>query len=745
MNSFRQVPPLIRYIWLSFFFGIAGVVLFFCMIAWGWLGELPSREDLSNPRRNMATEVISTDGEVIGRYYLENRSDVHFLELPIHLRQALLATEDIRFYDHQGVDVKALFGVVLGQLRGGDRGGGSTITQQLAKNLFPREDLSTPELILRKFKEWVMSVRLERAFTKDEILALYLNTVSFSDNAYGIRSAAYTYFGKKVDSLYVEEAAVLVGMLKAPSFYNPRRNPERSTRRRNTVLAQMRKYDFLTDEQFDSISKMPLNLQFHPNVVAQGAAPYFREYLRLWLKKYLKEHPKPDGKPYDLYRDGLKIYVTIDSRLQAHAEAAQKEHLKEWQKVFFTHWKNRDPWRDFPREWKAILSADPQVKAMRKAGKSDGEIEAALKKPRPMRIFSWDGEKDTLMSAWDSIRYHRMHLQNGFMAVDPSSGFIRCWVGGIDYRYFQYDHVNPATKRQIGSTFKPFIYTVAIRDKGYAPCFEVPNTPVTFEAGDPRFHLLQDWTPKNSDGKYGGSYTLKAALANSINTVTAFLMHGITTEAVRDLARLMGIESDIPLQPSICLGTADISLFEMVGAYTTFANRGVYSAPYFVTRITDRNGNVIADFSAPQREVLDEKTCYTMVEIMRHVVAGGTAQRLHYRYQLPGDIIGKTGTTQNNSDGWFMGAYPDLVAGSWVGCDDRYLRFNSTNLGQGASTALPVWALFFQKVIADSSLLQEVDVNKRFAPPTDGSEAAIVNCRGQKSVRNAVDAADEYE
>ena len=745
MGNARSNLSAIRLIWICFALGVAGLFLFFCMITWGVFGELPSREDLSNPRRNMASEIVSTDGVVMGRYYLENRSDAHFDELPPHLCQALLATEDIRFYTHHGVDIQALFGVILGQLKGGDRGGGSTLTQQLAKNLFPREELNAVELIVRKCKEWVMSVGLERAFTKDEILALYLNTVPFSDNAFGIRSAAFTYFGKKVDSLKVEEAAVLVGMLKAPSYYNPRRNPDRSMGRRNTVLRQMQKYAFLTEEQFDSLSLLPITLDFHPNEVAQGAAPYFREYLRLWLKKFLKDHPRPDGKPYDLYRDGLTIHVTLDSRLQAHAEAAQREHLREWQNVFFSHWKDRDPWRDFKKEWSAILKADPQVKLLLKAGKSMDEIERMLKRPRAMRIFSWDGDKDTIMSPWDSIRYHRMHLQNGFMAVDPSSGYVRCWVGGIDYRYFQYDHVNPNTRRQIGSTFKPLIYSVAIRDKGYAPCFEVPNTPVTFESGDPRFHLLQDWTPKNSDGKYGGSYTLKSALANSINTVTAFLMHEITPEAVRDLAIQMGIRSEIPLQPSICLGTADVSLFEMVGAYTTYANRGVYTEPFFVTRITDRNGNVIADFSGSQREVLDEKTCYTMVEIMRHVVAGGTAQRLNYRYQLKGDIIGKTGTTQNNSDGWFMGAYPDLVAGSWVGCDDRYIRFNSTQLGQGASTALPVWALFFQKVIADSNLLKEVDTEKRFVPPSDGSESAIINCINRKSIRQSVDAASEYE
>ncbi len=718
-----------RFFWVGFLSGIIVVVALFYMLNAGVFGALPSFEELENPKSSLASEIIATDGEVIGKYYSQNRSNVTFDQLPLCLQQALMATEDIRFYKHTGVDLKAIFRAVAGVMTGDGKGGGSTITQQLAKNLFPRgEKLNKFQLVLRKLKEWIIAVRLERSYTKQEIMAMYLNTVEFSDNAFGIKSAAFTYFGKPLDSIRTEEAAVLVGMLKAPYQYNPRLHPKASNTRRNTVMYQMRKYKFITPQQYDSLSKSPITLDYHADTHENGLAPYFREYLRLWLKAYFAENKKPDGSTYNVYKDGLKIYVTLDSRLQKYAEEAQRQHLTEMQKIFFDFWKGKDPWKDFPTEWEGIYNHCERVKIMKEDGKSDAEIAAVMQKPHSMKIFTYAGEKDTVMSPFDSLRYYKLFLQNGFMAMDPESGFVRAWVGGINYKYFQFDHVNIGTKRQVGSTFKPFVYATAIRDKGYSPCFKVPNQLVTFEAGDPRFGLLEDWTPNNSDNKYGGMLSLKEALANSINTVSAYLMHEMNPAAVTALAKSLGISSPIPDQPSICLGSADISLIEMVGAYSVFANNGVQVEPIFVTRIEDKNGNVISDFAAKRNEVLDERTNFMMVELLRGVVQHGTGVRLRYKYKLPGDIIGKTGTTQNYSDGWFMGCTPHLVAGSWTGCDDRYIRFRSMANGQGASSALPVWAYFFQRVAADSANFSaEFNAKDRFIQP-ESVEGSFVDC-----------------
>jgi len=732
--------------WSLFLGGIAAIVLLFYLLASGKLGYMPSFQELENPQSDLATEVIATDNVVLGRYYVENRSSITYENINANLRDALLATEDIRFFQHTGVDLRALLRVIKGVASADLQGGGSTITQQLAKNLFPREHLNKIRLVFRKLKEWIIAVKLERSYTKEEIMASYFNTVPFSDNAYGIKSAAYVYFGKPIDSLKLEEAAVLVGMLKAPSTYNPRSHPKSALDRRNVVIGQMYNYHFINKAQRDSLFKLPITLNFHSSSHADGSAAYFREYLRLWLKDWCDKNPKPDGTKYNIYKDGLKVYTTIDSRLQKYAEEAQREHLSEMQSLFFNYWKGKDPWKRFPNEWETVYHHCPQYIDLKNAGKSEEEIDKIMKTPIPMQIFSYDGgTKDTIMSPFDSIRYHRMILQNGFLAVNPESGFIRAWVGGVDYRFFQYDHVNINTKRQIGSTFKPFVYTVAIRDKGYSPCFRVPNEPVTFEKSDPRFHLLQDWTPRNSDGKYGGTLNLKQALANSVNAVTAYLMHEMTPEAVITLVRGMGIKSDIPNQPSICLGTADVSLYEMVGAYTTYANKGVHTEPIFVTRIEDKNGNVLKDFIATQNEALDEQTTYVMVEMLRNVILGGTGSRVRYRFHLLNDIFGKTGTTQNYSDGWFMGCTPDLIAGCWVGCEDRYIRFNSMQYGQGASTALPIWAKFFQKVYADSlNFKNEIDPDHRFQAP-EGKLNIELDCSKYKGGSAAKPSVNEFE
>lgn len=725
------------YFWVVYWIGIASLVLFFFAIATGMWGRLPSVHELEDPKSNTATEVISADGVVLGKYFRENRTNVTYDHLPKCLVDALLATEDVRFYDHTGIDLKAVGRAVLGVVIRDSKGGGSTITQQLAKNLFPRKrHISKVQLALQKFKEWVIAARLEHTFTKEEILALYFNTVPFSDNAFGISTAAETYFSKPVDSLNVQEAAVLVGMLKASTAYNPHQNPEASRKRRDVVLSQMANYGFLTDHQYDSLTRLPLVLRFDAGTHEGGLAPYFREYLRLYIADYLDNHPKPDGTTYDLYKDGLKIYTTIDSRMQRYAEEAQREHLEVWQKLFFKM-SAKDPWKEFPEEWERTYTQSARYKQYQAEGKTREEIDTLMRTKVAMRIFSWQGDKDTLMSPWDSIRYHRMILQNGFVALDPASGNVRVWVGGVNYKYFQYDHVNVNTKRQIGSTFKPFVYLAAIREKGYSPCYEVPNEPVTFEAGDPRFHLQDDWTPHNSDNKYGGTLNLKQGLANSVNTITAYLMHEMSPATVVKLVHDMGVTSEIPDQPSICLGTADISLIEMAGAYTTFANKGVHVDPIFVTRIEDRTGTVIASFAAEQREVLDEPTAYVMVDLLRGVVSYGTGVRLRYRYHLPGDIIGKTGTTQNNSDGWFMGCTPDLVTATWVGCEDRFIRFRSMEYGQGASTALPICAKFLQKVFADSTALG-ISPSRQFERPE--KLTIDLNCKtyaGQKVDRSA--------
>jgi penicillin-binding protein 1A len=734
MNWFKSaIGHPSRNFWIAYSIIIVSVVVFFVCIAKGVFGPLPSLRDLENPQTAVATEVISADGVVLGKYFRENRTNVEFSHLPKCLVNALLATEDARFYDHTGIDMRALGRAISGMVTRDTKGGASTITQQLAKNLFPRKrNMPKWKLALQKFKEWVIAAKLERTFTKDEIIAHYFNTVPFNDGAYGISTAAQTYFSKPVDSLRVEEAAVLVGMLKASTEYNPRANPEASKKRRNVVIGQMYSYDYITKEQRDSLWALPLVVNFDAGTHVEGPAPYFREYLRLYLADYLETHLKPDGSKYDLYKDGLKIYTTINSQMQQYAEEAQKEHLEEWQKLFFKV-AAKDPWKEFPEEWEKTYTQSIRYKQWKAQGKTREEIDELMDKAIPMKIFSWQGEKDTVMSPRDSIRYHRMILQNGFIAMEPESGYVRAWVGGDNYKYFQYDHVNINTKRQIGSTFKPFVYAAAIRDKGYSPCYEVPNELVTFEKDDPRFHLQDDWTPHNSDNKYGGSLNLKQGLANSVNCITAYLMHEMSAETVVKLVHAMGVKSNIPDQPSICLGTADISLIEMAGAYTTFINKGVHVEPVFMTRIEDRSGNVIASFTADRNEVLDEQTAYVMVDLLRGVVLYGTGVRLRYKYKLLGDLIGKTGTTQNNSDGWFIGCSPDLITATWVGCEDRFIRFRSMEYGQGASTALPICAKFFQKVYSDSTNLG-YSPSAIFAKPEKlNIELNCKNYKGQKT------------
>jgi penicillin-binding protein 1A len=719
-EQFRKYARYIRWIWIALLGGIGLFAVFILLLSWGVFGELPGFEELENPQNSLATQIISSDGELLGRYYRENRTNATYDELPEHLVQALVATEDVRFYEHSGIDGRSLARVLFKTiiLRDEDSGGGSTITQQLAKNLYGRPTANNLfALGTIKFKEWITSTKLERQYTKDEILTMYLNTVEYVYDAHGVKTAAKTFFNKDVDSLLIEESAVLVGMVKNPSLYNPVRYAERTEERRNVVLFQMREAGYISSSQYDSLKVIPMDItRFKRQDHTSGNATYFREYLRLWLADWAENNPKPDGSNWDIYRDGLKIYTTIDSRMQQHAEDASAEWLTQLQKDFDKHWANNkyEPW-NFPYRGRRnpdlidrAMKQSERYRLAKKAGKSEKEIEEEFNTPVETTLFTWNNperELDTLISPYDSIKYVKKILHPGFIAVDPASGQVKAWVGGNDMRFFQLDHVNQNTKRQVGSTFKPFVYTAAIADKGFSPCQEVPNLPVTFEKGT-RWGLLQNWTPKNSDGEYGGMLTLSMGLGKSINTITAYLLREVGIQPVIDLATNMGIESEMPFQPSICLGVSDISVFEMASAYTAFVNGGVAVRPVFVTRIEDKNGNIIADFPVKRVEVMREEVASVMLSMLEYVVNYGTGNRLRREAYggITGEIAGKTGTTQENTDGWFMGVVPQLVCGTWVGADDPVVHFRSTALGQGANMALPIYGKFMRKVYDDPGL-----------------------------------------
>ena len=694
----------------------------------GWIGEqLPSILELENPKSNLASEVLSNDLVVLGKYYVENRVNIHYSDLSPNLVHALKATEDIRFEDHSGVDLRGLMRAIL---RGGAAGGGSTITQQLAKLLFHDKPDSKLGRIVQKIQEWIISVQLERRYTKEEIMAMYLNQAPFSSNAFGIKSASQTYFGKTPDKLNIQESAVLIGMLQAPTRYNPASNPKNSFMRRNIVLSQMQKYDFINRDQYDSLRAIPIKLSFQLEDHNNGMATYFREVLKSQLLGWCKEHiNNATGKPYDLYRDGLKIYTTIDSKMQHYAEEAMKEHLTTLQKKFFEHWKKSEPWADFPQIITDGMKRTDRYIAMKAAKATQKEIDAAFKKKVKMKLFTWNGEVDTTLSPLDSLKYYKKFLNCGFMSMEPQTGYIRAWVGGNDYRYFKYDHVFEG-KRQVGSTFKPFLYTLAMQE-GYSPCYQIPNVRVTFD-----LPTGEQWSPENADGKYGGMLTLKQGLAESVNCISAYLMKQFGPQAMIEIARKMGINSPIDPVPAICLGTPDVSVYEMVGAYSTFADKGVWTQPTFLLRIEDKNGNILQEFVPKKVEAINEETAFLMLNLMQGVVQFGTGARLRGQYKLTNPIAGKTGTTQNQSDGWFMGITPDLVSGCWVGCEDRVVHFRDLENGQGARTAMPIWALFMQKVYADKTinlskrefdppkekLSVELDCNKYVMPNSNGTD-----------------------
>lgn len=709
--------------WTIFGVGILVLVLLFLLAGWGVFGKMPKFEELENPETNLATEIFSADGETLGKYYSENRTPIKYEDLPKHLVQALIATEDERFYDHAGIDAK---GTLRAAVFLGARGGASTIPQQLAKQLFT-QDVSQNFFgrVMQKFKEWIIAVRLERQYTKEEIITMYFNKYDFVYQAVGIRSAAKIYFNKEAKDLNIEESAVLVGMLVNAAYYNPVRRPELVEQRRNVVLSQMEKNGFITREVEDSLQSLPMKIEFTPQGHDEGIATYFRVYLQGFMKDWISKNPKPDGGEYNIFRDGLKIYTSIDSRMQKYAEDAVTMHMSNLQKEFDIQNKNNKtaPFRDINEDEvesivKSAMRVSDRWNKMEAQGKSKEQIIESFGKPADMRVFSWKGIIDTTMTPRDSILYYKSFLNTGMMSMTPQTGEVKAWVGGINFKHFKYEHVKQA-KRQVGSTFKPFVYATAIDQLKLSPCDTLPRNHFTIEAGN--MGAQTDWSPANSDNKYDGMLTLKKALAESVNTISARLISKTGPKPVIEMLDKLGVDTkNIPSVPSIALGTADMSVFEMVSAYSTFANEGVYVKPVIVTRIEDKNGTVLYQHVPETRDVLNPESAYVTINLMEGVTQGGSGTRLRgswgvnndfykramtgYPYDFKNPIAGKTGTTQNQSDGWFIGMVPNLVTGVWVGGEDRAVHFPGITYGQGATMALPIWGIYMKKVYANEEL-----------------------------------------
>lgn len=715
----RDVAYFRNLFWKIFFGGLGFIALFFLLASWGVFGAMPSFEDLENPESNLATEIISSDGVTIGKFYNENRTMIKYEDLPQNLVKALVATEDERFYEHSGIDARR---TVTAAVRLGTSGGASTITQQLAKLLFHGERSRNPIVgITQKVKEWIIAVRLERQYTKNEIIAMYLNKADFVNTAVGIRSAAKVYFNKEAKDLNLEESATLVGMLKNPSLFNPVRRMEKTKARRNVVLGQMVKNNFLTEAEKTATQDKPIVLDFKPESHKEGIATYFREYLREFMKRWVKENQKPDGSNYDIYSDGLKIHVTLDSRMQAYAEEAVEKHLANLQVEFDKQQKdnkNRPFIKITDEETQKIMMQamknSERWRQMAAQDKSEDEIIKSFEVPTKMTVFTWKGEKDTTMTPTDSIRYYKSFLQAGMMSMEPRTGQIKAWVGGINYKYFQYDHVGQGA-RQVGSTFKPFVYATAIEQLNYSPCDSILDSPFTIPKG--RHNVTETWTPNNSDHQYRGMVTLKKALALSINTVSAKLIDKVGPDEVIKLTNKLGVNSKIPSQPSIALGAVEITVMDMVAAYSTFANQGVYMKPQFISRIEDKNGSLIYEPLPESHDVLNKDIAFAVIRLLEGVTESGSGVRLRtqgggygyervtgYPYVFKNPIAGKTGTSQNQSDGWFMGMVPNLATGVWVGCEDRSARFKSITYGQGAVAALPIWGMFMKSCYNDKDL-----------------------------------------
>ena len=716
----------LRVFWMLFWGSVLGATAIFSAAALGYLGPMPDLQQLENPKTNLATQVFSADGEVLGKYYYnDNRTPITFDELPQNIVDALIATEDERFYSHSGIDWRGTLRAVFYL---GKKGGASTISQQLARQLFVGvRSRNLQEALFQKIKEWVLAIQLEQRYTKKEIIAMYLNIYDFGYTADGVRSASKIFFNKNPKDLLLEESAMLVGMLKNSSYYNPIRRPEIVVNRRNVVLQQMVRNGLITSAQKDSLEQLPLTIDYTPESHREGLATYFRAYLQEYLQDWTRNNPKPDGSTYNIYRDGLRIYTTIDARMQALGEAAVKAHMKNLQKEFFLQNRRRvnptAPFLDL-REGQIDTLLERTARRSERwrhkkaAGLDDAAILKDFKTPTPMQVFSWKGEIDTIMTPLDSIRYYKHFLRASMMSMEPQTGHVKAWVGGYDYKHFQYDQVKQG-RRQIGSTFKPFLYATAIDQLKLSPCDSLPDALYCVEAR--RHGNDEAWCPKNSGDKYGQVRTLKNALANSVNTISARLMDKVGPRPVINLVRKMGMTSEIPAVPSIALGTADISLFEMVGAYGTFANQGIYVKPSVVTRIEDKNGMVLFELVPETVDVISEEAAYVTLNLMQGVTEAGSGARLRhaglektnyiyekivtgYPYIFENPIAGKTGTTQNQSDGWFMGMVPNLVTGVWVGGEDRSIHFKEIGFGQGATMALPIWGVYMRSLYENPDL-----------------------------------------
>lgn len=733
------LKKILIWFWSIFALGLASIILIFWLITKGALGYLPPLDELQNPKNKFATEVISSDMQLLGRYYRqENRVGVNYEDISPNMINALIATEDARYYSHTGIDFKSLLRAII---KMGKAGGGSTITQQLAKQLWSPRANNIFERALQKPIEWVIATKLERLYSKEEILTMYLNQFDFLYNAVGIKSAAQVYFSTTPDQLTIEEAAMLVGMCKNPSMYNPRRRPERALNRRNTVLDQMCKYGYLSTQECDSLQALPVDIKYQSVDHKQGLAPYFREYLRqiltakepkksnysewnahqydidmrLWrenpLYGFCNKNHKPDGTPYDLYHDGLRIYTTIDSRMQKYAEEAVSEHMQDLQKSFFRE-KRKKSYAPFSKDLteedidgimhRSMRQTD-RYRGLKKQGLNENDIRKVFNTPVTMRVFSYDGLIDTTMTPMDSIRWNKHFLRCGFMSMDAHSGAVKAYVGGPNFAHFQYDMVTTG-RRQVGSTIKPYLFTLAM-DEGMWPCDSTVNDSITLIDGNG-----VAWTPRDDHhANQGEMVTLNWGLEKSSNWITAYLMSLFTPEQLVRMMRSFGIEG--PLEPvvSLCLGPCEVSVQEMVDAYTTFPNKGIRVEPMYVTRIEDNNGNVLATFVPKTHEIINETTSYKMIYMLRNVMDHGTGVRARFRYGLKAPMGGKTGTSQNHSDGWFVGFTPSLVSGVWVGGEDRSIHFDNMSAGQGANMALPIWAIYMQKVYADEELGYSVE------------------------------------
>ncbi len=732
-------------IWFWSIFGgsVLFVILLFILISGGAFGEMPSFEDLENHKNHLATEVISSDNIVLGNFYQENRTPVTYKQISPNIINALVATEDERFYEHSGIDVRGLGRVAIRTVLMGDKnaGGGSTITQQLAKLLFHDAADNIWERSMQKLKEWIIAIKLEHNYSKEELITMYLNKAPFIYDAYGIKAAALTFWSKDCDSLRVEEAAMIIGMLKNPSLYNPIRRPQITLERRNVVLGQMLKAEYITKKEFDSLKSIPLKVKLNRADHKEGPAAYVREYIRLtmsqpkplrenypsylqqkfiedsieWLSNplygWINKNLKPDGTKYNLYNEGLKIYTTIDSRLQKFGEEALANHLRtELQPKFFKEkrynarapFSNKISQDQFNMIMKRSIKSSDRYKHLKRGGMSEDSIDIVMKKRVPMKVFSWNGERDTLLSPIDSIKYYKFFLRASFVSMNPHNGEVKAYVGGPNFKHFMYDMASQG-KRQVGSTIKPFLYTLAMQE-GYTPCDLAPNVPQSFDVIVGPDSIIS-WTPKNtSKGREGEMVSLKWGLANSNNNITAWIMKQYSPEAVKNMIVSLGIKSHIEAVPALCLGTPDVSLIEMVASYCTYANKGYYINPIIVTKITDKSGNPISEFHGRGKEVISENTAFQMLQLLKGVVERGTAGRLRGKYELRNEIGGKTGTTQNNSDGWFIGVTPNLVSGVWVGGEDRSIHFDALSLGQGANMALPIWAEYMKMAYANPAI-----------------------------------------